>query len=266
MKEIINPYGFIYITTNMVNGKRYIGQRKFNKGWKYYLGSGRALKMAISKYGKENFVRDIVDIAYSNKELNKLEYEWINNYNAVRNSNYYNLALGGGGGSMCGKHHSKETIEKIRKANIGKEVSKETREKLSEKQKGKPSPNKGKHLTEAQKEHLRQINIGKFKGEKHGAYGKQRSEETKEKIRKTLKGRKLSEEHKQHIRDGLPKGGNSTSAVKVRCITTGEKFDCIKEAGKYYNIKSSDNIIKVCKGERNYCGKFNGVPLQWEYM
>lgn len=33
MKEIINPYGFIYITTNMINGKRYIGQRKFTQGW-----------------------------------------------------------------------------------------------------------------------------------------------------------------------------------------------------------------------------------------
>ena len=53
--EIENPYGFIYITTNMVNGKRYIGQKKFCDGWKTYLGSGKLLKKAIKKYCKENF-------------------------------------------------------------------------------------------------------------------------------------------------------------------------------------------------------------------
>ena len=35
-------YGFIYITTNHVNGRQYIGQKKYDKSgkWKKYLGSG----------------------------------------------------------------------------------------------------------------------------------------------------------------------------------------------------------------------------------
>jgi len=71
--EIIDPYGFIYITTNLVNGKKYIGQKKFIRQWEYYLGSGRHLKNAINKYGKENFIREIIAIAYSKEEADKLE-------------------------------------------------------------------------------------------------------------------------------------------------------------------------------------------------
>lgn len=52
--EIKNPYGFIYITTNMVNGRRYIGQRKFFKGWKCYLGSGCCLGRNLSGGKKDN--------------------------------------------------------------------------------------------------------------------------------------------------------------------------------------------------------------------
>lgn len=42
--EIKEPYGFIYITTNMIDGMRYIGQRKFYGNWLSYLGSGNFLK------------------------------------------------------------------------------------------------------------------------------------------------------------------------------------------------------------------------------
>lgn len=61
-KIIENPYGFIYITTNMVNGKRYLGQKSFNHGenWRTYLGSGKIFKDAIKKYGFENFSRNII--------------------------------------------------------------------------------------------------------------------------------------------------------------------------------------------------------------
>ena len=103
IKEIKYPYGFIYITTNMVNGKRYIGQKMFRKGWLFYMGSGKSIVKAIKKYGKQNFIRDIVAIAYSKEELNKLEAEWIYNYGATKNNNFYNIADGGGGNVLAGK-------------------------------------------------------------------------------------------------------------------------------------------------------------------
>ena len=75
--EILNPYGFIYITANMINGKQYIGQRRLKNNWQDYLGSGVLLKEQLRKYGKENFTRKIIAIAYSRKELNDLEVEFI---------------------------------------------------------------------------------------------------------------------------------------------------------------------------------------------
>ena len=76
-KVINEPYGFIYITTNMVNGKRYLGQKRFELGkdWYSYLGSGKYLKRAIKKYRRENFSRNIVCFCYSEDELNKSEYD-----------------------------------------------------------------------------------------------------------------------------------------------------------------------------------------------
>lgn len=70
---ITDPYGFIYITTNLIDGKRYIGQKKFDSYWKSYLGSGKHLREAVKKYGKENFSRNIVAIAYSKEELDDAE-------------------------------------------------------------------------------------------------------------------------------------------------------------------------------------------------
>lgn len=111
-ERIINePYGFIYITTNMVNGKRYVGQRKFDKkgDWKTYLGSGEALKNAISRYGKEKFVRNIICFCYSKDELNKAEYDISVLLNVVEDRNWYNLCYGGGG---TGGHIDTEETKK----------------------------------------------------------------------------------------------------------------------------------------------------------
>lgn len=98
------PYGFIYITTNIVNGKRYIGKKTFDKknAWRSYLGSGVALKCAIDKYGKENFKRVIICFAYTEEELCIYEKQYIKMFNAVKSNNFYNLADGGEGYNFFG--------------------------------------------------------------------------------------------------------------------------------------------------------------------
>lgn len=92
---IENPYGFVYITTNLLDGKRYIGQRKFSNGWRTYLGSGKHLKEAIKKYGRENFSRTIISIAMTKYELDEMEIDLIQFLQAERSRDFYNIAEGG---------------------------------------------------------------------------------------------------------------------------------------------------------------------------
>lgn len=72
-------YGFIYETTNNINGMKYIGQKIYDKhgNWKIYLGSGIYLKRAILKYGKENFSRKILEECDSKEDLDNREIYWI---------------------------------------------------------------------------------------------------------------------------------------------------------------------------------------------
>jgi len=91
-------YGFIYLTTNKINGKKYIGMCK-NTHREKYIGSGKLLKQAIKKYGKENFDRVILQECETLDELSQSEIFWINFYNAVEDNNFYNLTSGGFGGN-----------------------------------------------------------------------------------------------------------------------------------------------------------------------
>jgi hypothetical protein len=50
---------FVYKITNHINGKMYVGQHVVVNENDLYFGSGFLLKVAIKKYGKENFSKKI---------------------------------------------------------------------------------------------------------------------------------------------------------------------------------------------------------------
>lgn len=118
-------YGFIYITTNHINGKRYIGQKKYDKegAWKNYLGSGIHLKRAIKKYGKDNFSKEIVEECDSKEKLDEREIYWISFYNAVDSDNFYNIASGGDGGNTIAGYSEEQLMQyKEYKSKVHKET------------------------------------------------------------------------------------------------------------------------------------------------
>lgn len=88
-------YGYIYITTNLVNGKRYIGQHKAKKFTEDYKGSGKILRMAVLKYGYINFKVEMLEECNSSEDMNEKEKYWIKYYNAVDSEEFYNISAGG---------------------------------------------------------------------------------------------------------------------------------------------------------------------------
>ena len=69
-------YGYIYRTNNLINGKMYIGKKVSTKFLaEKYLGSGKLLKKAVNKYGKENFKVELLAEAKNKDELIALEKE-----------------------------------------------------------------------------------------------------------------------------------------------------------------------------------------------
>lgn len=113
----MDDYGFIYITHNRVNGKKYIGKKNYDAAgsWKRYLGSGVYLSKAIKKYGRENFYKEIIDTAKTSDELSAKERYWIQYYDAVSSSEYYNIAPGGDGGNVRAGYSEEELIASEKK-------------------------------------------------------------------------------------------------------------------------------------------------------
>lgn len=92
-------YGYIYLTTNNINGKMYIGKRQSSQFDRNYKGSGVHLKSAFKLYGKENFTTVVLKECLDADDLLSSEKSYIAKYNAVSDPRYYNIAHGGDGGN-----------------------------------------------------------------------------------------------------------------------------------------------------------------------
>ena len=179
------------MTTNLINGKIYIGKCS-KKTKNKYLGSGKLINRAIKKYGRENFSRKILDDDIENKNLlNEREKYWIKFYDATNLNIGYNISKGGDGNSEGNKNRTDDTNKKLsvslkkyyetHSASLeGKHHSEETKKKISESNKGKIVSNETRERSSASME-------GKLAGEKHWNWGKHHSDETKMKISESLR-------------------------------------------------------------------------------
>lgn len=242
-------YGYIYKTTNLIDGKIYIGQKKSKKFLcTRYLGSGKYLRNAINKFGKTSFTVELIDTAYTREELDAKEIYWIEKYNSRCLSIGYNITEGGSTGPRYagkdhwnyGKHHSEDTRRKIKenhkhtKTMLGKHHSEESKRKSSISHKGISPKIKGK------------IRIHK-EGELHDIFIDPSELSSYEK-----KGYKKG--MGKTVRDKLKiKKAKSSLSKTIKCLETGEVFDSLADVARKYKVTVSC-ISQHVKSEK---------PVKW---
>jgi hypothetical protein len=176
-------FHFTYKTTNLINGRYYLGMHSTNRINDGYLGSGKRLYYELNKYGRDNFKFEILEQFDSREELVQAEINLITEQD-LKNPNCLNLKSGGEGG------FSRETqrigsiagnLEKTRllkedstfRARLSKAISESMKKQYRE---GRKNPNKGhwvgrKHLEESKRK-IGVANSVKQKGEGNSQFGK----------------------------------------------------------------------------------------------
>ena len=162
-----NKKFYVYILTNNLDGKKYVGltSQKPEKRWNHGNGYRQTTHIgrAIKKYGWNNFTHEVLYENLSSEDAQKIEVELIKKYNTLNPKYGYNMQPGGN------------------LSNLGVKMSEENRRKLSARTKGEKNYFYGRTPSKEHIDYL--VSLGKERvGEKHPMYGKHHSEESKKKM------------------------------------------------------------------------------------
>lgn len=211
----------------------------------------------VDLYAREHFIAHRL-LALENPDNDKLVYAWHamafikNDYHkryeltpeeyeeakksrsiAMSGINNPNYGLIGENHPCYGKHHTEETIQKMRELKYGAN-----------------NPFYGKHHTDVSRKKMSDAQKKRFEiPENHPNYGKSLSEETKNKLSKLFSGK------------------NNPACRAVYCYELDEYFWGAKEAEQKYGINSC-HISSCCRGKRKSCGRHpvTGEKLHWVYV
>lgn len=215
---------YIYIITNKLNNKSYIGQTK-NISYRFkshktnykYKYKSNALYKAFNKYNIENFTFQIIEENTTREETNEAEMFYIQLFQTLA-PNGYNISPGGNASSP-----TLQTKEKIKK-------------------------------TLKEKSHL--LNVSKF-GKDHPRYGHKHSPEIREKINKQISGQncktsKITKEIAIYIYS-LAYIGLSVSQIKQLCnLKSSAIHNIINKKSWKEDLTNFANITTKPNGHNNY--------------
>lgn len=177
-------YYTVYKTTNLTNGKVYVGCHQTNNPEDEYLGSGSIFSRALKKYGGESFKKEVL-FAFDNREEMLTKEREIVTPEFVADPMTYNMVRGGnpnnfGGPNMTPSQSGRLGQEKLKERKL---VDSELKARLTQvgyqnllryQERGGPHPKSflGKHHTKETKDKIAAHNTISHKGEGNSQFGK----------------------------------------------------------------------------------------------
>ena len=275
--------GYVYLTTNNINGKKYIGMTTRNNP--NYLGSGKLIKRAIKKYGRENFSVSILEHANAFEELCELEKYYIEKYNAIERDDFYNIHEGGNGGNtMKGytlaqkqryaknmreiitdlyrdNYEIRERISKSVKATFDKNNS---REKISNtlKKKYEENPDLREKMSKKMKEVAAKPEVKKKQRESIRRFWENNDDRRKElSIKYSGKGNPnygntISDELKEVLAKARREVTKNTTYACDENWNIIKTFDTKREALEFLNLKGHSQLNRAIRNKTMYKGYY----------
>lgn len=259
-------YGYIYKTTNLVNGKIYVGKKEKNVFVPTYYGSGLLLRQDLKTYGIEKFKIEILQWCRTLESLNAAEKRWIKKLKAQNREIGYNISGGGDGGN---------TLQ-----NLSEDKKQERFKKIANKLK-----NRKILINKTTKEikHIRLEEVDSYFKTNNWEFFHPKiivTDYTKKLMSEKAKKRKPNTKGK--IRICLPDGSNQKYVTKKEFEDIFQKEDFIRiyylskkyknklqnKAQKYYENKKGTILMRKDKNEKALFVKINEVDkyLKEGYM
>lgn len=238
IKSKEKKHNYFYKITNILNGKFYYGIHSTDNLNDGYLGSGGSIKKAIKKYGKENFIKEIIADYPTRKEASDHE-KMVVTCELIRLKECYNCRTGGE--NEYG--FSEEILEKLRKSRLGKKSSESSKKKVSEALKGERNPNFGKTRSKVTRERIGDA----MRGDKNHNFGKVTPEETKQKISVSLTNR-----------FGGPQGEATKKKLRYNsdckpCQILGIVYHSMSEAARQLGMNNNTVSKRLRSNDIRFC-------------
>ena len=248
--------GYVYLTTNLVNGKQYVGQHLHDDFDAKYKGSGHYIKNAFEKYGWNNFDCKVICWCTTQTQLNEAEDNYIRLLNTMY-PNGYNLKRGGSKGKNSDE--ARKNMSKSRRIYLKTENGKECRTKISNtlKKYYESEENRKKQSIATQKYFESEENRKKQSEAHKGQVAWNKGKKASKKSRKNM-----SEAQKNYFKDPKNREKHSKAHDKqkkriLQYTLDGvfvKEWDSLCEINRVLGFQSHP-INNCCKGKLKYAYK-----------